>query len=726
MSSPLLDRLNPMQRTAVLCTDGPLLVLAGAGSGKTRVITHRIAYLIEKGVSPDAILAVTFTNKAAREMRERVWQLTSRGGLRVQTFHSFCASFLRLEFPSVGRATDFTIYDDGDGLSMMKLVVKDLGLDPELHKPDKLLGQVSRWKNDGVDPEEAMTRARRSVDEHAAQAYEHYDRRLREANACDFDDLLLEARRILRDCAEVRTRWQTRLSHVLVDEFQDTNGIQYGLVRELTRSHRNLCVTGDQDQSIYSWRGARVENFDTFLTDHAEAKTVKLEQNYRSTGNILRAAVAVIEHNQHRIPKRLWTEAALGTPVRIVGFDDDVSEAISIAGRIRELEREGIAREEIAVLFRTNSLSLPIERALLEVGVPYVVVGGLEFFARQEVKDLLAYLRFLANPHDLVSLFRIINVPARGLGNTTRDELVAIARRDGRPLGEVLRDPAASESLPKRARTAAVAFAKILNDLDQAVGLGVAELLRRILDVTGYDTYWQGKATKGGSLDPHQNIGQFVNVAVDWDTKKGGPLSEFLAEIALLTDQDRTADEGRAVSLMTLHAAKGLEFDAVFLLGVDRTILPHVMSYAEGRGDEEERRLLHVGITRAKKELVITYARARTRFGSTVLTGPSNFLDEVGRDGIERYGEATTYRPSPSRRRSEPGDEQDEPWRDDEEGLSELDSGSRVWHPEWGRGEILQVRGRGFGLDRKVTVRFDQGFERTLILRHANLVPLEE
>jgi DNA helicase-2/ATP-dependent DNA helicase PcrA len=716
---PILASLNPTQAEAARVVDGPLLVLAGAGSGKTRVITHRIAWLIHSGVHPSAILGVTFTNKAAREMRSRVRALTGRSDVRLHTFHAFCAAFLREEFPTVGRESDFTIYDDQDALVLMKRVITDLSIDPEAHPPQRILNRIGKWKTRLTSPEEAAADLAGTFDEVTARAYSAYDDALKEANACDFDDLLLTAARLL-ERRDIRDRWQRRITHVLVDEFQDTNPVQYALVRALTESTGNLCVTGDQDQSIYSWRGADPSNFDRFLQDHPSSPIVRLEQNYRSTGFILRAASSVIGHNRHRIPKTLWTEDEDGEPVRVVSFRDDHEEAYAIAHAIREFEAEGFRRESMAVFFRTNALSLSVERALLHEGIPYVVVGGLAFFGRQEVKDLLAYLRFIVNPQDAVSLTRVLNVPPRGIGKKTQEQIIGVARREGIPLGQALRRPELFSDFTARARTAIATFASVLLQVDEVRSKPVSDFILEVISRTGYGDYWQTKATKGGSLDPYQNIGQMVTLAREMEEEPGVDLSAFLTQVALLSDHDRTAPREEAVSLMTLHTSKGLEFDVVFLLGVEKGLLPHIMAAQDPEGEEEERRLFHVGMTRARRRLVITWTGARTRFGRLAPTTASPFLDELGSEGVEHFGDFS-LRPGAGF-----GAMEDALEEEDDDPLQRLRAGAPVWHPEWGSGEVVTIRGRGRGLDRKVTVSFKDDTQRTLILRHSQLEVREE
>ena len=733
---PLLASLNPEQRTAVLALHGPVLMVAGAGSGKTRAITHRIAMLIREGVAPSAILAVTFTNKAAREMRARVEQLVGRGGVRVGTFHGFCASFLREEFPVIGRSGDFTIYDESDSVALMKKVLAEMKLDPTQNRPADLLRSIGRWKDKFLTPAEAVQASTFGSEAVAARAYVLFDAMMLKANACSFDDLMVQALRLLLDHEVVRQRWQRRITHVLVDEFQDTNPIQYALVRTLSAATGNLCVTGDQDQSIYSWRGADPSNFDNFLSDHPTARIVKLEQNYRSSANILGAASRLIAHNKRRIPKTLRTEAAPGEPVRVVVFNDDQEEAAAVADSAQRAVQEGADPNEIAVFYRTNSLSLPVERALMARGVRYRVVGGLEFFARAEVKDLIAWLRWMVNRQDTVSFERIINTPPRGLGDTAVERMEALAHERGMTLPQLAANAAALAALPERTRKSALAFCKLIGVLEASFqeGRGVRPFAEELLEQTGYSGWWATKATKAGSLDPFGNIGQFLTLAAEFDSTRGGTLADFLADISLLTDLDRTVDDGPAVNLMTLHTSKGLEFDHVFIVGVDYSILPHVWAELESRDDEEERRLLHVGMTRARERLVLCAAQLRSRFGQTVVTGPSALLDELGRDGVERFGDEAPRRdPRPFRQRwrDADGDEWagiDAPVGDDDDAahpLAQLREGSRVFHAEWGCGEVTGLRGAARGLDRKVVVLFDGNQRRTLILRHSGLTLLD-
>ena len=666
------------------------MVLAGAGSGKTRVITHRIAWMIEQGVAASGILAVTFTNKAAREMRDRVLGLTGQGDVTVATFHSFAARFLRQEFPSIGRGGDFTIYDDADSQVVIKRALAEEDLDPQHHSPQSVRSKISNWKNARQTPEQVLQDADSGSDVSYANLYKRYDTALLEANACDFDDLLFQTLLILERQSEVRDRWQERITHVLVDEYQDTNHVQFDLLHQLCKVNRNLCITGDPDQSIYSWRGADPGNFDRFQEAYPETGVVPLERNYRSTGNILKTASELVSRNRRRIPKTLWTEAEDGEPVRIVAFDTDYEEALAIAKAIEDWEADGYARREIAVFFRTNALSLPVERVFVQAGIPYRMIGGLEFFARQEVKDLIAYLRFLANPRDLVSLLRIINLPTRGIGQKTQEQIIALARRRGTYPGALIREPGPFEGLTARASKAVEGFGRVLAALDRAHedNDDVEPLLQAVIDETGYGDYWKLKASKSGSLDPYGNIGQLTSLANDFDKHFKTGMVPFLEQISLLTDLDRWDAAEERVSMLTLHSSKGLEFDAVLIVGVEDGLIPHIISAQEADGLEEERRLLHVGMTRARRRLVLTHANTRSRFGRSQAARPSPFLDEIGKDGVEFFGRPTSGPAGPGG-----FDDDEERWLADEDHpLVWLRKGHRVMHPEWGEGVVLSLR----------------------------------
>lgn len=722
----LVGGLNPEQQAAVRHQSGPLCVIAGAGSGKTRVITHRIANLIAHGVRPEAILGVTFTNRAAKEMQERVWVLTSGAGATLATFHGFCARLLRIEAESIGRRVDFTIYDSSDALDLVKSIVKSMNLDEDLASPWALASYLSDKRNARPD-EVAPWGGKRwpNVDQDIATFEQTYARRLAESNALDFDSLLTESVRMLETCPDVLARWQDRLSHVLVDEFQDTNYPQYRLVKLLTAKSRNLCVTGDPDQSIYTWRGADPRNFDDFRSDYPGAAEVVLDQNYRSTNHILRCASSVMRPVAGRVTKNFWSELGDGEPVRVVQFTDDRDEASAVAQAVLEFEGDGFRRDQIAIMFRVNALSLPIERALLERGLGYRVLGGPEFFGRQEVKDLLAYLRLLSNPLDGQALLRILNVPARGIGDRTAQALAASAHSQGRPLAEVIAARAWPATLTKKAHNALNGFAALLDKLcDDAESGGPAVALETVLSLTGYADWWSGRTSRGHSQDPLRNIGQLLAFAHEAEDTHKTDLRTFLEQTTLLGDREGSDQE--KVTLLTVHSAKGLEFDAVVLIGVEDDLIPHANARLSPGGLDEERRLLHVAMTRARKRLVLTVAGRRVRFGREQAALPSRFLRDLPNDDVENYGgDSPTYsfqeeeETLGSRIVRESSDDPDDP-------ILSLRPGVRVRHPDYGQGVVARLRGRHLGLDASATVRFLDGSERTLILRYAKLCVLDD
>ncbi len=722
----LVGGLNKEQQTAVSHRSGPLCVIAGAGSGKTRVITHRIANLIAHGVPPDAILGVTFTNRAAKEMQERVWVLTSGAGATLATFHGFCARLLRIEAEALGRRTDFTIYDSSDALDLVKSIVKDMNLDDDLASPWALAEFMSTKRNARPD-EVPVWEGKRwpNADQDIAAFEKTYIRRLAESNAFDFDSLLTESVRMLETCPQVLARWQERLTHVLVDEFQDTNYPQYQLVKLLTAKSKNLCVTGDPDQSIYTWRGADPRNFDDFRRDYPSAVEVVLAQNYRSTNHILHCASAVMRTVAGRVPKNLWSELGDGEPVRIVRFTDDRDEASAVAQAVLEFEGDGFRRDQIAIMFRVNALSLPIERALLERGLRYRVLGGPEFFGRQEVKDLLGYLRLLANPLDAQALLRILNVPTRGIGDRTAESLATAARQQGRPLAELIAARAWPSTLTKRAQNSLNGFAALLDKLcDEAESAGPAAALDAVLSLTGYAEWWSGRSSRGHSQDPLRNIGQLLAFAREAEDAHKTDLRTFLEQTTLLTEREGSDQE--KVTLLTVHSAKGLEYDAVILVGVEDDLIPHANARLSPGGLDEERRLLHVAMTRARKRLVLTVAGRRVRFGREQAALPSRFLRDLPSDAIESYGDdSPTYdfqeeeESKGSRLVRESSDDMDDP-------VLSVKPGTRVRHPDYGQGLVSRIRGRHLGLDASVTVNFADDSERTLILRYAKLTVIDE
>ena len=703
-----LADLNPAQREAVLATEGPLLVVAGAGSGKTRVLTYRVAHLLNAiGVKPNEILAITFTNKAAGEMRERLEDLLGpvARAIWILTFHAACGRILRREAPRLGYRSNFTIYDQADQVRLTKQCLEELERDPKRFVPRGIHSQISAAKNQLVGPEEYAQRVASFYDQTVAEVYELYQRRLFASNAVDFDDLLMLTVRVLEHFPEARERWQKAFRYILVDEYQDTNHAQYRLLQLLAEKHRNVCAVGDPDQSIYAFRGADIRNILEFERDFGETKTVALEQNYRSTNTILEAANAVISHNRERKPKNLWSELGEGEAVRALEVEDEHAEARFVAAEIAARVEEGYGGSEIAVFYRTNAQSRVLEDVLVRQGVAYQVIGGPRFYERAEIKDVIAYLQVIDNPYDAVSLQRIANRPRRGIGDTTLSKLQAHADAFGISLWETLAqaEDAGIAAAPLRA---VQQFHGVLQSLQAgALELEVPELLERVLDRSGYREALEAERTieSQGRLE---NLQELVGVAQEYQhTAEEPSLSGFLQEISLYSDQDALRGEQSRVTLMTLHNAKGLEFRAVFMIGMEEGIFPHSRSIEE-QGLEEERRLCYVGMTRAQERLTLTHASARSLYGSRSYNLPSRFLDELPERGVERhrlepaswskYG-ATGIAP-----------------RTDQPSLS---TGDSVRHETLGEGVVTAVEAGGV-----VTVRFaNDGSERRLVLDYAPL-----
>ncbi|NMB76398.1 MAG: UvrD-helicase domain-containing protein [Myxococcales bacterium] len=636
-----LDReLNPEQKAAVLHPQGPLLILAGAGSGKTRVITYRIAHLVgERGVPPGNILAVTFTNKAAREMRERVERLLgAEAPSWISTFHAFGARLLRRHAELLGYSRDFLIYDEDDARRLGREVTKAMGLDPQQYPVEELLAQVERAKRNLKGPGEGGIRFGP-----ASAFYARYQERLRKNDALDFSDLIRLSCKLLCDFPAVLSEYQRRFEHVLVDEFQDTDPAQYRLLRLLCPPEANLCVVGDDDQSIYSWRGAEVRHILGFAQDYPGCRVVKLEQNYRSTPQVLETASRVIAGNRERHEKTLWTGAPAGAPVELYALSDERAEG-ELAVRLALSRRErGEKLSGLAVLYRTNAQSRAFEEAFRVFGVPYLVVGGVRFFDRAEIRDAVAYLRLLQNPKSDVDLLRVINVPPRGIGDTTRERLSEIAARHGCQIFESLTEERLS-GLRRPEREKALSFAALLRALrDECQNKSAVECVRRVLEKTGYLKMLESSESEQAQ-GRYENLQELASAAQEFATLSGDPsLAAFLEHVSLLTDLDGARGEAEAVTLMTLHSAKGLEFDEVLLAGLEEGLLPHRRSLKEDedgtrRGAlEEERRLCYVGMTRARKRLVLSYAWQRAVFGRVEMNPPSRFLDLLP-GGVRRVG----------------------------------------------------------------------------------------
>jgi len=719
----LLAGLNEPQRQAVVHGEGPLLVLAGAGSGKTRVLTHRIAYLLATGAArPGEILAITFTNKAASEMRERVGALVGRSvrAMWVTTFHSACARMLRADAEKLGYARTFTIYDESDSLRMLKRCMTELGIDPKRYPPRSIRSQVSGAKNKLVDAV-SYAQAQGSVfEETTAAAYELYEKRMLAANAMDFDDLLVRTVNVLELSDEARERWRRTFRHVLVDEYQDTNHAQYRLLQLLTEEHGNLMVVGDEDQSIYGFRHADIRNILDFERDFPEAEVVKLEQNYRSTQTILSAANAVVERNRERRPKQLWTEITGGEPVRLSELSDEHEEARWVAGEIERLaEEDGVKREDVAVFYRTNAMSRVLEDTLNRFDVAYQVIGGTKFYERAEIKDAVAYLSLLANPADQVSFARIVNSPRRGIGNTTQGRITSHANTTGKTVWEVIEAVEEVPGLNGGAIKAVGRFYEAMAALRERAGEegSVAGLLEAVLNESGYLEALAAERTIEAE-GRAENLEALIAGAAEFDIEREQegeneipPLEEYLQQISLYTQQDDLIDgePESMVTLMTLHNAKGLEYDTVFIIGCEDGAFPHMRALEEG-AEEEERRLCYVGITRARRRLYMTWARQRSLFGRSERNLPSRFIDELPAELTERHSSA-------------PGAAAGIGWASGEDAAApidpgptlELQTGDDVVHASFGEGVVTAVEAGGV-----VVVRFSSdGSERKLMADYA-------
>jgi DNA helicase-2/ATP-dependent DNA helicase PcrA len=630
------DGLTDAQREAVTHLDGPLLILAGPGSGKTRVVTHRVAWLLEQGIPGQQVLALTFTNKAADEMSRRIERLTGDPTVWVGTFHRFCARLLRKYAPLVGLQENYTIYDTDDSHQALRQALRQLKIDAERFTPDNIAKAISWAKNNLIGPREYKPRAGHALGQVVEAAYPAYQSQLAQSNAADFDDLLFHVATMLRDNEEIRVSLDERYRFILVDEYQDTNLAQYAIARALSVVHPNLAVTGDPDQSIYGWRGANLNNILEFERDFPEVHVVRLEQNYRSTQRILRVAAELISHNIRRKEKGLFTDNGQGVPVRLVTYPTQKDEADEIAARIAAAIAAGRRPSDFAVFYRVNALSRAFEFALRERGVPYQMVNGLEFFQRKEIKDILSYLHLLNNPQDGVALRRVINTPPRGIGKTTIDRLADYADRYGLPLLEAARQAGRIESIKARPAGLLAKFVVLFDRLSAAVAGPIEEVLGLVLTETGY----QKQLQESEDEDDQQrlaNIEELLTVARDFDERKGeaGQLEAFLEETSLVNDTDAWETDSDRVTLMTLHASKGLEFPVVYLTAVEEGILPHERSREHPEQLEEERRLMFVGITRAQQELQLSTARYRDFRGQRKLTIPSSFLMELPRGEMD-------------------------------------------------------------------------------------------
>lgn len=724
LTERLLRGLNPQQQEAVKHTEGPVLIMAGAGSGKTRVLTHRIAYLLaEKGVHPRNILAITFTNKAAREMKERVAAILGGAAeeMWISTFHSMCVRILRREIDQIGINRNFTILDTTDQLSVIKGILKDLNIDAKRYDPHGILQTISSAKNELKDAEQYAKKAADFYEKIVAQVYEEYEKRLVKNHSLDFDDLIMKTVQLFKRLPEVLQFYQNKFQYIHVDEYQDTNKAQYVLVNMLASRFKNLCVVGDSDQSIYAWRGADITNILSFENDYPDAKVILLEQNYRSTKRILKAANSVIENNINRKPKKLWTDNEEGKKIGYYRADSEQEEAMFVAGKIKDLvQKEKRKYGDFAILYRTNAQSRVMEEVLIKANIPYTIVGGIKFYERKEIKDLLAYLRLIANPNDDLSLERVINVPKRGIGATSLEKITQFAVEHGISLYDAL-DQVELIGLSARATKAAREFHELIeNFIKMSEYLTLTELAEQVMEKTGYKRMLQAENTLEAQ-SRLENLEEFLSVTQNFEnTSDDRSLVAFLTDLALITDIDNLDEEEESrdqVILMTLHSAKGLEFPVVFIIGMEEGIFPHNRSLTETNEMEEERRLAYVGITRAEEELYLTNARIRTLYGRINVNPPSRFINEIPEDVLDYLHEAEnapTPRGGTVRRGPVISPQLNEGvnWR----------PGDKANHKKWGTGTVVSVRGEGEDVELDIAFPKPVGIKRLL----AKFAPIEK
>jgi DNA helicase II / ATP-dependent DNA helicase PcrA len=728
--TPLFADLNPSQREAVAATEGPVLVVAGAGSGKTRVLTYRIAHLIrDHQVAPDAILAITFTNKAADEMKQRVAALVGGVARRmwVSTFHSACVRILRREATRLGYRSGFSIYDDADSLRLIRLVLRDLDLDSKRFPEKAMKAVISKAKNELVDYESFADQGEGFYHEQVADVYRLYQQRLLAASAMDFDDLLMITVELFAAFPDVLETYQRRFRYVLVDEYQDTNRAQYMLVQQLTAEHRNLCVVGDSDQSIYRFRGADIRNIRDFEKDYPDARVIVLDQNYRSTETILDAANSVIANNTRRTPKHLWSDKGRGVPITRYEAEDEHDEAGYVVDEIERLREEGYNLADIAVFYRTNAMSRVVEDVFVRRGIPYSVVGSVKFYDRKEVKDALAYVRTIINPSDEVSVKRVINEPRRGIGTTTIAHLDRFAQSNGITFFEALRMAEEVPQINARAQRQVLEFVALIDMLrEKAEEGGVAAALEAVLDDTGLVSTLEAERTIE-AMGRVENLKELAGVAAEFERANEGAvigdeefddadnirrIELFLETTALVADIDEWDEGAGAVTLMTLHTAKGLEFPIVFIIGMEDGVFPHMRSLGEPDELEEERRLAYVGITRAMDRLYLTSAWNRMLFGGSSYNPPSRFLQEIPDGLLTKAGKRKPRTPAEKAAFSGPASTVDP---------SSIGPGDRVRHGKWGLGTVREVVGAG---DRaEAEVMFDTQGKKRLLLAWA---PLEK
>jgi len=728
----LLKGLNKQQQEAVKHTEGPLLIMAGAGSGKTRVLTHRIAYLLgEKDVSARNVLAITFTNKAAREMKNRVRKLIGPESeyMWVSTFHSMCVRILRRDIDRIGYSKNFTILDSSDQLSVVKQVLKDLNIDKKQFDPRAMLGQISAAKNELISVEEYNKKVGNFYERQVGQIYEAYQKMLQKNQSLDFDDLIMQTIHLFKRVPEVLEYYQRRFQYIHVDEYQDTNHAQYILVRQLANRYQNLCVVGDSDQSIYRWRGADIANILTFEKDYPASRTIFLEQNYRSTKSILGAANHVIEHNGGRKPKKLWTENPDGKNLHYFQGATEQEEALFVVDKIQELTKEKeYTPSDVAILYRTNAQSRAIEDTLVKANVPYQMVGGLKFYERKEIKDMLSYLRLITNPDDDLSFERVANVPKRGIGKTSLERLRDYAATNGLSFYEAVQEIDFT-GVPKKAAQALAEFAELIETLTkQQEFLTATDMVEAVLTRTGYEEALKNEQTLE-SQSRLENLEEFMTVTQDFEAgaEEDKTLIAFLTDLALIADIDRVEEEEdeEKITLMTLHSAKGLEYPIVFLIGLEENIFPHSRSMFDEEEMEEERRLAYVGITRAEEELYLTHAKMRTLFGRTNMNPVSRFINEIPEELVDGMEEANAsmfgspFKPSKEKNTA--------PKRKAGRIKTAPDSGALSWapgdkasHKKWGTGTVVKVEGEGEAMELDIAFPAPVGIKRVL----AQLAPI--
>jgi DNA helicase-2/ATP-dependent DNA helicase PcrA len=735
-----LNDLNQQQRKAVTHTNGPLLIVAGAGSGKTRVLTYRIAYLLDQGyVSPKHILALTFTNKAAREMQDRIRNLIgdTASGLWMGTFHSIFSKILRFEAEKIGFSSNFSIYDTSDSENAVKLILKELNFDPREIKPKTIFRKISDAKNQLIDPGNYRTRfVQTTLDDITARVYDIYQTRLKQTNSMDFDDLLIKPVELFREHPDVLERYQDRFRHILIDEYQDTNHAQYKVTRLLADKYQNICVVGDDAQSIYSFRGADIGNILNFKKDYEDAKEVPLEQNYRSTKYILQCADSVIKQNKKQLEKTLWTDNTEGDTITLLENFDERDEANRVVHHINNLKlRHGYQNNDFAILYRTNYQSRIFEEALRRKGIAYQLVGGLSFYQRKEIKDVIAYLTLLVNPEDEQALLRIINEPSRGIGNKTLNDILKKARKENKKVWHILQNVEDAD-LYKPAQNRIIEFMEMIRDLRQKLSSGssILDVTKQMLEKSGYmKALVEENSAK--SLTRRDNVLELQNaIAYFEQNNRNAQLSSFLQEISLITDTDKYDETKPMVTLMTVHASKGLEFPVVFIVGLEENLFPMGAREGEEANIEEERRLFYVAITRAQKHLFFSHSKMRYKFGEEQRQARSRFLDEVdpgivrtesgatirqkNREKDERHPEAQRIeydwkKPLQSKKSSDNSDYQYE-YDDDP-----FQAGAQVMHPTFGPGKIISRSGSG--RDSRVVVFFKNRGQKTLMLRAAKL-----